>query len=90
MLNRVNTATSLVKLIAVPAAEDESVVVHAFADVYYTSRLSGRKQQLRQILGLFFDAQHALALGMAAAQFESVSEEKLKEYQNCCGDISLN
>ncbi|MBD5231523.1 MAG: hypothetical protein HDS66_05155 [Bacteroidales bacterium] len=90
ILNRVNSAFQLIKLTAVPAAEEGAVTVHAMADILYTSKVTDRRQLLLQLLSTFFDAQHALALSMTAAQLHLEPEVPEDEVQVDIEGASLN
>lgn len=91
IINRVNGAFPIIKLAATPEQDEECMTVHVVADILYTSRVTERISLLRQVLQICFDAQHALAVGMAAAAAQGeLSQDDTKELQGELEDIGLN
>lgn len=92
VLNNVNLAYAVCKLVAVSSGGDASIEVHGFADILYDGDRDRRKNMLRGILATFFSQQRNLAVAMAVYEAGELSDGNVPE-SGCTSaykDISLN
>lgn len=64
LLNAINSSYVLVKAIMVPSDNDSSLMVHAVADIYYTSLNCSTEGYLTEVLDMLFTVRNTLFEGV--------------------------
>lgn len=88
LLNTINSQFVLLKMVMVAADGDSNLLVHAVADIYYTSKNAATEGYLTDVLTLFHNARLALMDGLYA--LGEMEETPALEDRNDYFGFSLN